>query len=512
MTLRTRMACVVILILLGCVFAAPYYQKSASTNHTPNEISLPTLHIQVGRSDEPSPQETLTESPAPSAPTIVADTRSVLKKSTTLRSSSRYSQPTSSSFDVSSFKDSSSVAPQVNGDGPTSHRFSASKRSFAAAPIGATDSRRQYTTGSRFKSVPSTLNDGVREIEAPHFDRDEAETQSNGPVFGKSIPEFAIPVSTNSSLVQPAVSNPSTKSRSQSRFKAAPVQWPDSARANTRQAHATEVRENSRPVSAVYKPVQRSAQPSRYSSPRFEQPPITPSSEGLRSDPERRLPNRFEPKAMPVQSSASRREATPVDPSSNKSVPSVSAPPSRFESQAINWNRPPRGVASPNAVREYPESRKPAESSDSLTFQPKRFATALSSTSEPFRRELTGQQPKFRVADDQAFSSRVGGRQVAGNSVPPSANTLVRSDDMRFARPAVGNVASSRNQPQAQSQRWHRISRYDNLAEISQKYYGTSEYALYIFEANRRSLVNPRALPIGLELVIPDLPPAYSGR
>lgn len=47
MTLRTRMAFMVILLLLGCVFAAPFYRSAISQNDAQSaDTSLPTLQIQ----------------------------------------------------------------------------------------------------------------------------------------------------------------------------------------------------------------------------------------------------------------------------------------------------------------------------------------------------------------------------------------------------------------------------------------------------------------------------------
>ena len=46
MTLRTRMAIMVILFLLGCVFVAPYYRTVAGNSDSDTDSSLPTLEIQ----------------------------------------------------------------------------------------------------------------------------------------------------------------------------------------------------------------------------------------------------------------------------------------------------------------------------------------------------------------------------------------------------------------------------------------------------------------------------------
>jgi|GEM_PF-4036947 len=69
MTLRTRMAFMVILLLLGCVFAAPYYRSAISQDQAASEPSLPTLQIQRSfqQSVEKSSDE-LTAAPTPKIP------------------------------------------------------------------------------------------------------------------------------------------------------------------------------------------------------------------------------------------------------------------------------------------------------------------------------------------------------------------------------------------------------------------------------------------------------------
>lgn len=58
MTIRTRMACLVVLLLFGCVFAAPYYHPEPTSKDEPSKPDLPTLQIRrdvANVSDEGAP-------------------------------------------------------------------------------------------------------------------------------------------------------------------------------------------------------------------------------------------------------------------------------------------------------------------------------------------------------------------------------------------------------------------------------------------------------------------------
>jgi hypothetical protein len=43
------------------------------------------------------------------------------------------------------------------------------------------------------------------------------------------------------------------------------------------------------------------------------------------------------------------------------------------------------------------------------------------------------------------------------------------------------------------------------LAQIARRHYGEPEYWVFIYEANRDKIKDPSDLPVGVELVIPDL-------
>ena len=68
MTLRTRLAFMVVLLLLGCVFAAPFYRSATSQDPAVSNPSLPTLQIQ--RSLQPSLLESSDEFKSVMAPTL----------------------------------------------------------------------------------------------------------------------------------------------------------------------------------------------------------------------------------------------------------------------------------------------------------------------------------------------------------------------------------------------------------------------------------------------------------
>lgn len=68
------------------------------------------------------------------------------------------------------------------------------------------------------------------------------------------------------------------------------------------------------------------------------------------------------------------------------------------------------------------------------------------------------------------------------------------------AAPTYRRTAHTHDQPQPLI---HRIVDGDSLTELSQRYLGTSERFLEIYEINRDRLASPHILPIGTEIVIP---------
>ena len=50
----------------------------------------------------------------------------------------------------------------------------------------------------------------------------------------------------------------------------------------------------------------------------------------------------------------------------------------------------------------------------------------------------------------------------------------------------------------------HRIAEGDTLAQLAEQYLGSRERYLDLFQANADVLFDPRLIPIGVEIVIPD--------
>ena len=96
-------------------------------------------------------------------------------------------------------------------------------------------------------------------------------------------------------------------------------------------------------------------------------------------------------------------------------------------------------------------------------------------------------------------------RRIDGQADRPRLETVPQTTSQFTGSATVGRAGSSFAPVQASRQTTlHRIVNGDTLADISQTYYGSPEYAMAIFHANRNELISPEILPIGRELVIPD--------
>ncbi len=83
---------------------------------------------------------------------------------------------------------------------------------------------------------------------------------------------------------------------------------------------------------------------------------------------------------------------------------------------------------------------------------------------------------------------------------PPVLPTGDRSDDTDENR---RTTAEEHRPPSPQPPRRHVIVDGDTLAELAQRYLGSSDRWTEIYQANRLALRDPELLPIGLEVVIP---------
>jgi nucleoid-associated protein YgaU len=90
--------------------------------------------------------------------------------------------------------------------------------------------------------------------------------------------------------------------------------------------------------------------------------------------------------------------------------------------------------------------------------------------------------------------------------IPPPTTTSSPPPSLARSFPLTQwGVAERANAPGdlTRSIRVHRIVDGDTLESIAQRYLGNPERAHEIFEANRRILTYPDALPIGVEIQIP---------
>ncbi len=86
-------------------------------------------------------------------------------------------------------------------------------------------------------------------------------------------------------------------------------------------------------------------------------------------------------------------------------------------------------------------------------------------------------------------------------SIPSMAPTFPGASDLRPSR--VGDLPPSWSR--RPDQRLHRVSDGDTLESIAEQYFGSVLHAEDIRRANSETLPNPNVLPIGIELVIPNL-------
>ena len=94
-------------------------------------------------------------------------------------------------------------------------------------------------------------------------------------------------------------------------------------------------------------------------------------------------------------------------------------------------------------------------------------------------------------------------RRPSANAPPNSKFAAVQSVPMNPATARPDSIAGSVHSGATRRETFHRVVNGDSLAALSQQYYGRPDRGLMIFAANRRQLVHPEILPIGMELVIP---------
>lgn len=101
---------------------------------------------------------------------------------------------------------------------------------------------------------------------------------------------------------------------------------------------------------------------------------------------------------------------------------------------------------------------------------------------------------------DDLPTSRPPSRPAAA-PIPSMAPTFPGASDLRPSR--VGDLPPTWSR--RSDQRLHRVADGDTLESIAQQYFGSALRADEIRRANTETLPNPNVLPIGIELVIPNL-------
>lgn len=90
------------------------------------------------------------------------------------------------------------------------------------------------------------------------------------------------------------------------------------------------------------------------------------------------------------------------------------------------------------------------------------------------------------------------GKEASSKEPSESEHQDAASSATATAQPA------SREAPLAETPRRHRIAEGDTLARLAEKYLGSRDRYLDLFQANADVLFDPKLIPIGVEIVIPD--------
>lgn len=107
-------------------------------------------------------------------------------------------------------------------------------------------------------------------------------------------------------------------------------------------------------------------------------------------------------------------------------------------------------------------------------------------------------QPQAAHRDDSHTAQPASRRTVP--SIPSMPATFPKTSDARPNR--VGDLPPT-SEPRS-DRRIHRVVDGDTLETIAERYFGSADHAEDILQANSQTLPNPKVLPIGVELVIPN--------
>lgn len=106
-------------------------------------------------------------------------------------------------------------------------------------------------------------------------------------------------------------------------------------------------------------------------------------------------------------------------------------------------------------------------------------------------------RPRAERTEGGESSKETSSRPVDAPAAPDAAS----------AKPAVAQARpkpKSRKTATETAPRRHRIAEGDTLARLAEKYLGSRDRYLDLFQANTEVLFDPRLIPIGVEIVIPD--------
>jgi len=113
--------------------------------------------------------------------------------------------------------------------------------------------------------------------------------------------------------------------------------------------------------------------------------------------------------------------------------------------------------------------------------------------------------PEFAREYEPHFRQNEPYDRVAEQGADRTSTRQTKSKPRADSRPSPATESQSTcQQADAAASRRHRIAEGDTLRRLAEKYLGNPERYLDIFQANSDVLFDPRLIPIGVEIVIPD--------
>jgi len=136
---------------------------------------------------------------------------------------------------------------------------------------------------------------------------------------------------------------------------------------------------------------------------------------------------------------------------------------------------------------------------------PFRYVPRSSMSEGESQTALPSQAPEPVLAKSDQHSGSEASRPPSSRAAMPVPSMAPKFPQFSELRPnRVGDLpptSASRS-----DRRTHRVADGDTLETIAERYFGSAEHAIAIREANAEVLPDPNVLPIGIELLIPQLP------